>query len=80
VIAQTSDEIQTRLESLPGKLVFIATSPEPPRAYFDDLAFGVAGGVSAGLAAVAERVHRKPRTDETPDGPGPVSESIVPTI
>jgi len=80
VIAQTSDEIQTRLESLPGKLVFIATSPEPPRAYFDDLAFGVAGGVSAGLAAVAERVHRKPRTDETPDGPGPVSESSAPTI
>ena len=80
VIAQTSDEIQTRLESLPGKLVFIATSPEPPKAYFDDLAFGVAGGVSAGLAAAAERVHRNPRTDETPDVPGPVSESIAPTI
>lgn len=79
-IAGTSDEIQARLESMPGTIVFIATSPEPPNSFLDDLAFGVAGGVSAGLAAVAKRVHRKPRTDENPDVPGIGPESTAPTI
>lgn len=79
-VAENSDEVVARLESLPGKVVFIATGSEPPRSFFDDLAFSIAGGVTAGLAAVAERVHVKPGPSGENIARTVASESSAPTI
>jgi hypothetical protein len=65
---ETSDEVKAQLESLPGKLVFVATSAEPPQSFFSDLSFGVAGGVDAGLSKAAELIWKKPRATKGSEG------------
>jgi hypothetical protein len=78
--AATREEVLDRLESLAGKIVFIASSAEPPRSFIDDLAFSVAGGVSAGLAALADRNHQETESDNTDAGQTETPGSTAPNI
>jgi hypothetical protein len=79
-VAATSEEVRDRLESLVGKIVFIASSAEPPRSFIDDLAFSVAGGVSAGLAALADRIHQEPEPGNEDAGQKELLGSTAPNI
>jgi len=82
--AETSDEVRSRLESLPGKFVFVSTSAEPPQVFFSDLGFSVAGSVALGLSQVADQIWIRPRTagiaDNQSAASGRDSTSQVPEI
>lgn len=62
--AENSDEVRLRLESLPGKLVFVAATAEPPQSFFGDVGFGVVNVLPSGLTAIAEKYWVKPRARE----------------
>jgi hypothetical protein len=58
---ETVDEVKAHFESLPGKLVFVAATAEPPQSFFSELSFRVAGGVESGLAKASELIWKRPR-------------------
>lgn len=69
-VAPSVDELRSRLERLPGKLVFVSAVAEPPRTYFTDLGHSISNELSSGLDAVANYFWVKSRDEGTiPGGP-----------
>jgi hypothetical protein len=69
VNSESIDDVVARLQSLKGKLVFVASTAEPPQTFFSDLGFTIAGGVSLGLSEVAKRLLGKaPKSEPVNDG------------
>ena len=78
-MAENSDEVRLRLESLPGKLVFVAATAEPPQSFLSDVGFGVVNVLPSGLTAAAEKLWVKPRARET-RGETPLESSTGPDV
>lgn len=81
-IAKNSEEVRSRLEALPGKLVFVAASAEPSENFRSDLGFRIAGGLSVSLTKLAESLWIEPSAERDGEDVGSESDEnpIVPNI
>ena len=67
--AETSEVVRSRLEGVPGKLVFVAVSAELPVSFFSDLGSRISATVPSGLSEIADLCWLKTNADEGQDGP-----------
>jgi len=81
-IAKNSEEVRSRLEALPGKLVFVAASAEPSENFRSDLGFRIAGGLSVSLTKLAESLWTEPSAVRDGEDIGSESDKnpLVPNI